>query len=373
MKTNKKGISLIVLIITVIVLGILAATVIMSISNTNIIEETNKTVFKSDMSNYKELYTMYIADYMMQNDGQAPVIGNVVYGDALFTTIFGDNVKEEYTSGLKIQDGRLVYETENTEQLSVLSELNMVAVAVLKIGDLVSYVPSTNPDQTYSGATYVVGEYGWYDETTIDTYKPGNMKWVYLGQDENGNILLTSQETTSFEMTIGGGGANIEQNMDNLCNTLYGNSAYGQARNMKIADVDRILEYDGPLGFYLDLHNNPVITQEPLHGGDEPYTYIGSEYKDEETNEYMVIFKKADGVTNLSPYWLSSKTSAHSDLDGSWFFYRNISSGYVTRTLLYSASSYYSESLPLRPVIVLNSNIQIGEKINGEWTLVEVE
>ena len=54
MKTYKKGISLIVLVVTVIVLSILATTVIISLSNTNIIDKASKTVEDYNSKQLKE-------------------------------------------------------------------------------------------------------------------------------------------------------------------------------------------------------------------------------------------------------------------------------------------------------------------------------
>ena len=62
-KTKRlKGISLIVLVITILVLSILAATVIISLSNTNIIGETNKAVLKSNIQSLQDRVTSYTAD-----------------------------------------------------------------------------------------------------------------------------------------------------------------------------------------------------------------------------------------------------------------------------------------------------------------------
>ena len=62
-KTKKlKGISLIVLVITILVLSILAATVIISLSNTNIISEANKAVLKSNIQSLQDRVTSYTAD-----------------------------------------------------------------------------------------------------------------------------------------------------------------------------------------------------------------------------------------------------------------------------------------------------------------------
>ena len=62
-KTKKlKGISLIVLVITIFVLSILAATVIISLSNTNIISGANKAVLKSNIQSLQDRVTSYTAD-----------------------------------------------------------------------------------------------------------------------------------------------------------------------------------------------------------------------------------------------------------------------------------------------------------------------
>ena len=57
-----KGISLIVLVITILVLSILAATVIISLSNTNIIGGANKAVLKSNIQSLQDRVTSYTAN-----------------------------------------------------------------------------------------------------------------------------------------------------------------------------------------------------------------------------------------------------------------------------------------------------------------------
>jgi len=133
MKTYKKGISLIVLVITVIVLSILATTVIISLSNTNIISQTNSAVFKSDMANLKSAYELYVASELIKDVSFNVTTLNVTSSDAEFTKIFGDNVSEKYTAGLKIVDGKLVYDTDSPNELVVLIELGMVEKPPIEI------------------------------------------------------------------------------------------------------------------------------------------------------------------------------------------------------------------------------------------------
>ena len=48
MKTNKKGISLIVLIITIVVIIILATAIIVTLARTNVIDNANEATVKQD-------------------------------------------------------------------------------------------------------------------------------------------------------------------------------------------------------------------------------------------------------------------------------------------------------------------------------------
>ena len=58
----KKGISLIVLVITIIVLAILAGAIILSLSNTNLIKETTQTRMDADLANAKNAVNLAYAD-----------------------------------------------------------------------------------------------------------------------------------------------------------------------------------------------------------------------------------------------------------------------------------------------------------------------
>jgi len=214
MKTYKKGISLIVLVITVIVLSILATTVIISLSNTNIINQTNSAVFKSDMANLKSAYELYVASKLIDDRtyDRTSLSLSAASNAAEFTEIFGNNVPENYKNNLEIVAGRLVYKTAEPELVNVLKGLDMaitVKPAGLTIGDLVDYTPTADPNGSYSGVKYEkeydssTNTIGKYIETTTN-YTPGTLTWVYLGQDEKGNVLLTSQKATEhIELCIG--------------------------------------------------------------------------------------------------------------------------------------------------------------------------
>ena len=67
MKANKKGISLIVLIITIVVIIILAAAIILNLSNTNLINNANKAVTENDRAEVQSAVTLKYADMYTDN------------------------------------------------------------------------------------------------------------------------------------------------------------------------------------------------------------------------------------------------------------------------------------------------------------------
>ena len=123
---NKNAISLIVLVITIIVMAILAATVIITLSNTNIIEQAGDATFRSDMNGYKEAYNLYIASKTAELKDMFDVTTlNITNSDEEYSKIFGE-VPDKYKDGLKIQDGKLIFSTSDDKQKEVLKDLGML-------------------------------------------------------------------------------------------------------------------------------------------------------------------------------------------------------------------------------------------------------
>lgn len=101
---KKNAISLIVLVITIIVMAILAATVIITLSNTNIISSANEAVTKERLSTYKEELAVYIANETIK-DGNFDMTTIQASGDALKTII--PSLKDEDKAYVEVQDGVL--------------------------------------------------------------------------------------------------------------------------------------------------------------------------------------------------------------------------------------------------------------------------
>ena len=73
---KKNAISLIVLVITIIVMAILAATVIITLSNTNIISEANNAVKKTEAQQVEEMKALMVADGMLGKNPESQTIGD---------------------------------------------------------------------------------------------------------------------------------------------------------------------------------------------------------------------------------------------------------------------------------------------------------
>ena len=68
MKTNKRAISLIVLVITIIVLAILATTVIVTITNSGIIGRAEETMKMYELKQVKELANLAFSEALLDED-----------------------------------------------------------------------------------------------------------------------------------------------------------------------------------------------------------------------------------------------------------------------------------------------------------------
>ena len=98
-KSDKKGISLIVLVITIIVIIILALAVILSIANNNPIENAKEARFKNDVKTMQEELELLKASNYAKNNGTD-------YGEIKITDL---KSATNYTDDFLVKDGKLKY------------------------------------------------------------------------------------------------------------------------------------------------------------------------------------------------------------------------------------------------------------------------
>ena len=112
-KDFRKGISLIVLTITIVVLIILAGAAILTISNADLINKSSETTFRTNISNYLEEYNTWLSVEKMKHRGNLDVSKinaskNVAYNGNYITDII-KNIKNEDIENYEIIAGNLVY------------------------------------------------------------------------------------------------------------------------------------------------------------------------------------------------------------------------------------------------------------------------
>lgn len=116
----KKGISLITLVITIIVIIILAGAVILTLSQNNPIQSANQAVFKSNVSGYNDELSLWMTSKYASNGGNFDAEGvNANNSDIKYQGLnIQDIIKsmsDTEASKFAIEDGRLIYVATSNE------------------------------------------------------------------------------------------------------------------------------------------------------------------------------------------------------------------------------------------------------------------
>lgn len=219
MKRNK-GISLIVLVITIIVMIILAGTIILSLNNGGIIQKSEDAV--RDMNEaqlrvmvqvgWAEAYAQYGANKAKLQAGVDAIIAknNIDISEyGILVTTDGVKVVRGW-----VQDGLTVKKGNK----------------VIDIGDEIAY------DETAAGTATVT--------TDVD--------WKILGANDDGELLIVSATNIGSKHTFGSTDyteckndlLTVKTQLDDICEPyMYGESATN-ARSITVEDVDKITGYD---------------------------------------------------------------------------------------------------------------------------------
>lgn len=134
----KKGISLVALVITIIVLIILTGTVILTMTNGNIIGKSKETVFKNNLATYQEVFTQEVLKRQLENQGAfnrttINATSNGTGDSDIRTWIPG--ITEQWASKLEISNGKLIFVGENEEEIDwATSTMGESAIKVSVIG-----------------------------------------------------------------------------------------------------------------------------------------------------------------------------------------------------------------------------------------------
>ncbi len=367
---NTKGITLVALVITIVILLILAGISISAL--------TNKGIFQM------------AKDAKQKSEGAA----------------LDQNTKLDE------------YENELDKYLPKQNE-NSLAKAV-KVGDYVAYKPDKLDDNALTTLKTNLKNYsGASDNTTnsaIDIEK--GLKWRVLDVDETtGVVRLISAAPTNKSIELKGynGYNNAVKLLDDACSTLYNSKLATKVQNLKIEDIqDKMVEKDysklfseygktyKPYSKYyprilaqeknqkvngkegtLDLskqdnyiNQTDVLKANSLEikttawakiGENDPEVLTADDFEGDDGQIYSDMFCKD------YTYWMSSRCVA-ADSDDASFCVRFVLSGCVLADFLYSsAGGGRSYDVAFRPCITLNSNVQVTSGNGTERTPFEIK
>ena len=358
---NTKGITLVALVITIVILLILAGISISALTNTGIFQKAKDAKQKSD-----------------------------------------DAALDQNT---KLDE----YENEIDKYIP---KANSLAKAV-KVGDYVAYTPD-EPDnnalttlktnlKNYSGAS---------DNTTNSAIAiEKDLKWRVLDVDETtGVVRLISAAPTSSTVTLEGynGYNNAVKLLDDACSTLYNSKLATKVQNLKIEDITKHMttqptedttEYHPENINYpkiLEQEKNQTVvkstTENKLGVSNQSIFVTGydtsatstlkdncwiktmsaNDFDGENKEMYYKLFIN-NGEKNYNTYWMSSRCVGPVD-DGADFGVRVVGLGWVEANFLYYPDGYENPvDDAFRPVITLNSNVQVTSGDGTESTPFEIK
>ena len=372
---NTKGITLVALVITIVILLILAGISISALTNTGIFQKAKEAKQKSD--------------------------------DA---TVDQNTKLDEYEKEL--------------DQYLPQKLIDKVNDGTIKVGDYISYTPdgASTENILQELATYSGSE----NENTTSTLtqeidKETGLKWRVLDV-KDGKVRLISDGPTTSKITLSGakGYNNAVYLLDKTCKTLYNNSKLASnVQNLKIEDIQDHLAYD-----YTQYTNSNVDTGK--YGGTKEYTthknypniftkektgwvdgiqgtelslseqttpinetkttasekikitqtywdktMATNDFDGENKEMYYKLF--INNGNNYPTYWMSSRC-VYADSDDAIFDVRYVYSGSVGAYGLYSSGfSENSLGYAFRPVITLNSNVQVTSGDGTESTPFQIK
>ena len=357
---------------------ILAAAIILSLSNSGIISKANKAKTDSDNANLKEYVNTLRAEWELMTDAERTESGSATFEDYANKKLADNGYK-----GAVGADGE-VYSNLNENARKVVA-------AGIKVGDTVTGY--TVEERTYTTS----GEENTWSTTTNKETDPQpntvksniNFKWKYMGISANGEVEIiadfrdnTGDYDYDTEIGLGGQGGYLKgpDTLNTVCKELYSKDGVGTARSMNIDDVNNLLEYTGPKGTYMDADGNTIATATPLTIG-EIENILGTTFADRTPdgknistykNDYYVINKgnkkvitsddvRKDLVYQKGYFIASTCTGTFFNANLIEFMIRRIDGNSVyTWTFYASDDGSAGNWCPLRPVVSLNPNVQLS-------------
>lgn len=366
----------------------------------NVTSENNKCKVEITNINYNGYVDKWQVKYQLE--------GNSYWETSDDLTFY---IRKEGTYTIKVtHSDEIVLESKKVRILYDGSISDKIENGIVKIGDYVQYTPDevSTTDEAYTNLISELGTYSGSNSNTTSTLTQERLNWRVLDVVDGKVRLISEVPTTSgIRLSTYNGYNNAVYLIDNTCKTLYNSSYASNVQNLKIEDIEKYLTYD-----YTQVENTNVNTGK--YGGSKEYVNesnrfypniftkektgwldgvqgtelnLSEQKKDDLTTGsaqsstsikatetrwkkqmvssdftnpiYYTLFIN-NGKNNYSTYWMSSRCVLNSDYNTAYFSVRLITSGIVASYDLYkSDDSTNSNFCAIRPVITLNSNVQI--------------
>ena len=246
---KQKGITLVALVITIIVLLILAMVSIKIVMDGGLITKASDATTQHTIAAEKEKIQTGYAAYQMALANKENVTKPTIEGAAKVTpkgedwSVTFTKTNNEYE--LK-KDGTITLTKQGNGSTTTVgwtdngNDTFTKGDVTLKVGDKVTYntgeEKSTTVDKEKSGYS---------SDQTFKTEK--NLGWRVLGINTKGEIELISDNSTNSKLYLNGekGYLNAEDVLNNMCNELYGKGEHATgARSLNVEDINKLGNYD---------------------------------------------------------------------------------------------------------------------------------
>ena len=327
---NKQGISLIVLVITIIVMIILAASVVITLSNTGVIGRANEAVDLTNEAQVQDLAALTWADAYMDNKRGTDLVNEV-------TTKLGEQGVTSDKWNITITDTGVVVTNKNSSSGTGLGSL----ITAANYGDKVDYTV------TVDGTTYSDWQIYYHNSDYVYLISGSYVEEVSL---EKGTTVasLTAEEKALYDKFRVGNGAKytlIDTSPDGNDDTMYNCQAvaqlikdYANFANTTTYGINVVGAIGGPTLELLAAGWNAK--------GYTPTMTVSSDAWGYKINNDEWIEVTCDGlyVPSAYYYWLTSP-SAYGNTD------------VMTSGNEYVDDAYCSGAQGVRPVVCLKSSI----------------
>lgn len=380
-KKEDKGITLIALVLTIIVLLLLAGISISMITGQDgIVNKAVKAKESTEQASKEEKVKLLLAEYNIAVSQQDEKVKDKTARDYIKGKLNAEGID---TSDIAI--------TDNGEFQIGLSETSVSFIENnIEVGHYVSY----NPDNNIN-SYFIDGEQSGYDadgdgKADDQTINKESTNWRVLKNDGTNVVLISEKPINKVGFGEKAGYLNGISLLDEMCEQLY-SSSKGTARCLKLKDINEITGYKAEKALYNNLNDewievayntkikdietdsmkiaegNRITPNEQELGEFELnyYTYNGRNYKNENNEKACNLLFETNSV-----YWISDRNIlVDFESSGGWADFNIFVIDYPEIneiTLWGSDNCPLSRAYNCRPIIILNSDIEIDTENSGD-------